>query len=161
MPNLAAYKQKLLQLHQHNLKPTLCISSLIKKKNPTQPQNLTVLSVETFSRLIYWDLNIWRLLVMDHVGNTTCLLSNAFYEQVSKNYTGINKSIFLSDLSNTVATRRWYKWVQEIHPCSLWPAVFSVATTAMCGNPSQLFSTDFWACFSFSCIRWTFLICFS
>lgn len=43
---------------------------------------------------------------MDHVGNTSCLLSSAFYEQVSKNYTGINKSIFLSDLSNTVANRR-------------------------------------------------------
>lgn len=31
----------------------------------------------------------------------------------------------------------------------------------MCGNLSQLSSTDFWTCFSFSYKRWAFLIYFS
>lgn len=36
---------------------------------------------------------------MDYVGNTTCLLSSAFYEQVCKKYTGVNKSTVLSFLT--------------------------------------------------------------
>lgn len=32
---------------------------------------------------------------------------------------------------------------------SMLPAVLSTATIAVCGNHSQFFSSDFWACFLF------------